>query len=116
MHYIDNVMYETKIFDADRWRALNPPGVGYSYSGALEMIQHDFDFVIQPHPEPGFLNGYCMADIYQDKAEVFSCLLIPSWYERVEPWLQSDPYLAAKFEFMKQALATMSPQMTEYSP
>lgn len=54
-----------------------------------------------------------MADIYQDKAEVFSCLLIPSWYERVEPWLRSDPYLAAKFEFMRQAMAAMSPQMAD---
>jgi len=29
----------------------------------------------------------------------------------VEPWLRSDPHLAAKFEFMREAMATMSPQM-----
>ena len=70
-------------------------------------------FIFQPHPQSGFLNGYCTADIYQDKAEVFSCLLIPSWYEKVKPWLRADSYLSAKFEFMKKAMAAMSPRMTE---
>lgn len=113
MHFIDNVMYESGIFDASRWAALNRPGTGYSYSGALDMINDNFSFVNEPHPSPGFLNGYSMADIYQDKAEVFACLLIPSWYKRVKPWLKTDPYLSSKFAYMKNALAKMSPLFTE---
>ena len=113
MHYIDNVMYSSKLFDADRWRSLNAPGRGYSYKGALDMIEDNYDYISEPHPEPGFLNGYCTADIYQDKAEVFACILIPSWYERVKPWLKDDPYLAAKFDFMKKAMKAMSPQLSE---
>ncbi|MDA3851833.1 MAG: hypothetical protein PF447_11240 [Spirochaetaceae bacterium] len=39
---------------------------------------------------PGFLNGYCQADIYQDNAEIFYYLLIPSLYTSVEFWLQQS--------------------------
>ena len=33
------------------------------------------------------------------------------WYRRVTPWFATDPYLVAKFEFLRRAMQAMSPEM-----
>ena len=56
---------------------------------------------------------HILADIYQDKAEVFSYLFITPLYKKAEDWMRSDPNLAAKFRFMRQALQALSPDFTD---
>lgn len=115
MHLMDNLLYSSGYFKSEEWHALNKEGTGYSQEGAIEMIRKNKEFIYTDHPLPGFLNGYCLADIYQDKAEVFSYLLTPGYYRKAEPFLKEDPYLRAKFDFMKTALARISPAFdTEY--
>ncbi len=113
MHVIDNLLCCRDHFDNAAWNGLNHPDATYSDKGALDMIREDFAQIAQDHPAPGFLNGYCRADIYQDKAEVFSYLLVGPYYRRAESWLSQDVHLARKFEFMKRALRALSPSFTE---
>ncbi len=63
---------------------------------------------------PGFLNGYSTADAYQDKAEVFACLLLPSWYKSVEAsCLKTDSFLNAKCAFARNAISEVSMAMND---
>ena len=105
---MDAIFYREGYFDNVAWHTLNPPGTNYSQKGAHDMIRENVDFVSEEHPAEGFLNGYCLADIYQDKAEVFSYLFVPGYYRKALDWLQSDRYLANKFAFMKDALSKIS--------
>lgn len=113
MHLIDNLMYGSRLFDNQKWAALNPPGTKYSHRGALDMIRENFSFIAEEHPQAGFLNGYCLADIYQDKAEIFSYLFIEAYYRKAQMWMKSDKYLSDKFKFMKEALRSISLEFTE---
>ena len=113
MHIIDNLLCCRDHFDNESWRSLNHPAASYSRKGALDMIREDFAMVRADHPSPGFLNGYCRADIYQDKAEVFSYLFVDSLYARAARWMEGDRWLAAKFDFMMNALGKLSPAFDE---
>lgn len=110
---MDSIFYQLGYFDNAEWDALNQPGVSYSQKGALDMIRENSSFVSEEHPAQGFLNGYCLADIYQDKAEVFSYLFAPTYYRKAQTWMRSDRYLAAKFDFMRSALRKISPGFSE---
>jgi hypothetical protein len=113
MHLIDNLFAAEGYFDNDRWAALNAPGSSYTQTGALAMIRDNPDYVSEEHPKRGFLNGYSLADIYQDKAEVFSWLFITPYYRKARGWMERDTYLRAKFDFMIRALNAMDPMLTE---
>jgi hypothetical protein len=106
MHYIEAIFPDR--FDNETWNSFNPGDFNYSFGGALEMISLNSTFVNKDHPSPGFLNGYCTADIYQDKAEVFSYLFVPSLYKKSSPWPEYDTYLKGKFDYMKNVLQSMS--------
>jgi hypothetical protein len=112
MHLIDNIFMSKGYFDNEKWAALNPPGDIYTQAGALAMIRDNPSYVSEEHPVKGFVNGYSLADIYQDKAEVFSWLFITPYYRKAHEWMEDDPFLKAKFDFMIGALGKMSPIFT----
>jgi hypothetical protein len=52
--------------------------------------------VLGEHPAPGFVTGYAMSAIEEDKAELYSYLMETAAYRRLKTWIESDSYLAAK--------------------
>ncbi len=109
MHLMDNIFYNDDYFNNRAWNDLNPPGDWYTSQGALAMIRNNSDFVSKEHPMPGFINGYCSADIYQDKAEVFAHLLIPVYYIKAFGW--NDSIINAKFASIYQSLKKIYPPL-----
>ncbi|MBN1685630.1 MAG: hypothetical protein JW852_03200 [Spirochaetales bacterium] len=113
MHLIDSDFAKKGYFDNGEWASFNPPGSSYRKTGALAMIRDDRDFVSEEHPQDGFVNGYSLADIYQDKAEVFSWLFITPYYKKAVGWMRNDPFLKTKFDFMIDELGRISPVFTK---
>lgn len=111
-HLIEKNYMFSGFFSNDRWKALNPPGT--EYSSVLEMAESNPRYALEEHPKTGFVTGYCLADVYQDKAETFSYLTIPSYYARAAAWMRNDGFLQAKFDFLKTGLRRISPTMSEY--
>lgn len=104
-HYLESVLYAGKGFRT-RWKELNP--LGFSYFDA-DLYLADPNSLYREHPSPGLCNGYCQADVYQDRAEVFSHIFVPTLYERALPWIEEDVILRSKFEEMQKNTAHAAP-------
>ena len=89
------------------WVALNPPGFEYgvySRGGVHETRSNSGKLTAE---YPGFLNLYSTGNLPDDKAEVFSYLMVihASMRERS----RQDPYLARKIALIKQRFAAVAP-------
>jgi len=80
------------------WESLNAPGFHYC-SGRSHFVK--------PCQTPGFLTNYSITAVEEDKAEVFSHLIVE--YNKVQLRCQKDPILKRKVERMKQLLQQFCP-------
>ncbi len=88
------------------WASLNPPGTRYGSGGwwmqtkGVGTLREDL---------PGFLTAYSTSAVEEDKAEVYSHLLLDPAF--VEKRAAADPAIAAKVARIKVLLATFEPAM-----
>jgi len=76
----------------------------------FELLQYTF---IQ-HPAPGFLNGYCMNDPYNDRAEVFAAYMVPDMYKRASRLFSGDRFLKKKFDRIRRELTAFFPGFSKH--
>lgn len=93
----------------ERWSSLNPKGVKYG-DGGWSAVYRD-DTLAMTDKYPGFLNHYSTTDAREDKAEVFSKLVVDPAH--VEGRIKKDAVLRAKVNLMKERLAGSCPDMDD---
>ena len=90
------------------WEIINPRNFRYSSVGVAEKLSHSVTLTDQ---HPGFLTDYSRSGVEEDKAEVFSNLIVHPAY--VEHRAKRDRVLKAKVRRMKYMLARFSPSMNK---
>ena len=97
----DGVLLEDK-----EWSAVDAAGL--QYRRYLREGINPFEFI---ETSPGFLTGYCLTTVTEDKAEVFAHLMVNGAY--VESRAKRDPLLRAKVDLVKGRLAAFCPQVDD---
>ena len=100
---------EGSVYADEAWAALNPPGFTYGTGG--RSAQGDANTSVLTDKRPGFLNLYSMTGVEEDKAEVFSNLLVDFAY--VERRARKEKVLWAKAELMRALLAAFCPEVND---
>ncbi|MHB9024735.1 MAG: prepilin-type N-terminal cleavage/methylation domain-containing protein [Armatimonadota bacterium] len=97
-HEIGHFLDWNDCFGTDsEWSALNPTGFTYGTGN--------------PWPAPGFLNGYCMVSVNEDKAETFSFMILDQKY--VTDAMKTDPIIKAKVRLLAIRLERVVPDMDQ---
>ncbi|HOD83155.1 MAG TPA: hypothetical protein PKG77_17195 [Phycisphaerae bacterium] len=86
----------------DDWDSLNG-GLARYRGGGVRV--RDPGAAACTHPSPGFVTGYAMASPAEDRAELYSTLLVVPLSVRVYKWAQSDMFLSHKIQYLKKMLA-----------
>src|SRR6185295_155361 len=88
----DGELYEDKV-----WKNLNLKGFHYG-SGGSALQNNPYAGLLEPAGS-GFLNAYSRSGVEEDKAEVFSCMMVHAGW--VELMARQDPILKIKTNRMK---------------
>jgi hypothetical protein len=105
-HMIDNL--QKKLRKDPEWGALNRPEFHYGRGG--ETVRN-LGAGVLTHNLPGFLTPYAMSAIEEDKAELYSHLLVDPDY--VRSLIKADPVIAAKVTLLKSRLKAWDSQFNE---
>ncbi|MEI6106426.1 MAG: putative zinc-binding metallopeptidase [Opitutae bacterium] len=103
-HLIDTASRDTP-GDAD-WVALNPKG--FVYGSATPITPGDNKGAQLTHPAPGFVTGYAMTALAEDKAEIFANLMVNDLKLRL--LLKQDEFLQTKVARLKKTLQEFCPK------
>lgn len=107
-HFID--FYDDwKLYQDDEWAALNPKDFSYKNGGA--NAQGDSSGSLLTEAYPGFFTTYSLSGVEEDKAEVFSILVVLATAAKERE--KKDTIIAAKIARMKQLLSRFCPQVDE---
>ncbi|HUN81734.1 MAG TPA: putative zinc-binding metallopeptidase, partial [Phycisphaerae bacterium] len=91
-----------------KWRVLNPRG--FSYSNPTEPTHNMFSTWWSIRAD-GFLTDYSMTNSVEDKAEVFSLLMVSTY--AVDKRAETDKVIRAKRDLMKQRLGAFCEEADE---
>lgn len=94
-----------EVYRDDEWSALNPPGFCYGPGGI--NVQHDAYGFFLIDDAPGFLTRYATSGVEEDKAEVFSRMIVVP--REVARRAEADPILARKVGRMKALMRSFEP-------
>lgn len=103
-HMVDQRM--KLIYRDPEWSKLNPPGFRYG-SGGAKMRTSGVGKLTDTIP--GFLTLYGTAAVEEDKAELFSHMIVDASF--VKDRAAHDPIVAAKIALLRQRLAKFDPAM-----
>lgn len=105
-HLIDECT-DTLLYQDAAWAELNAAEFNYGFGGAL--AQNDPRQGMLDDQLAGFLTPYAMTGIEEDKAEVFTFLILRPEY--VEKRMTTDLLLARKVALLKQQLRSYVPEL-----
>jgi hypothetical protein len=105
-HLID---YSDGAIEVDKqWASANPAGFAYENQRGASNDPWGAEFTQNC---TGFLTRYCLQAIEEDKAEIFSHLIVNGAY--VEERAKRDPLLRAKVNMLKSAISRFSAEIDE---
>lgn len=99
-HIVD-VRDDGLLYEDERWRILNPDDFQYGKGGAAALDNSATGILTNKYP--GFLTHYATTGVEEDKAEVFSHLIVNG--DLVSKRTEDDPVLKEKVEFIKALTA-----------
>jgi len=106
-HAIDSADDFNGLFD-NRWKKLNTPGFVYNE----DLIQGQEPRQRRTLRETrGFISSYAMQAVHEDKAEVFSHMIVD--YKGIEALAKKDPILERKMHRMKELMNSVSSEFDE---
>jgi hypothetical protein len=105
-HMVDQRMQ--LLYKDAEWSKLNPAGFRYGSGGALMRTSGVGELTTKI---PGFVTPYATAALEEDKAELFSHMVIDGAF--VRDLARKDKVVAAKIALLKQRLAKFDPGMGE---
>lgn len=112
-HMLEQQLYGTAYYQDPAWLALNPAGFAYGNGGAMTRQAEAAAF---SHPAPGFLNGYAMSGIEEDKAEIWTVIWASDSWQQVNGIFAQDPVLAAKLRLLIKQLQCKAPDLQQAWP
>ncbi|OJW16401.1 MAG: hypothetical protein BGO49_18835 [Planctomycetales bacterium 71-10] len=98
-----------QVYRDDAWSALNPKGFRYGPGG--RNVQEDALGSLFADDVPGFLTRYAASGVEEDKAEVFSRLIVAP--REVARRAAADPILARKVARMKSLMKSFEPAVDD---
>jgi hypothetical protein len=101
-HFVDRAMSNKA--DQAGWLALNAGG--FRYTGRDVAYSQRLD-----HPGPGFVTGYAMSSLWEDRAELFAALFAEHAYPRLREIARSDPIVRHKLRHLIRFLQRIDPAM-----
>lgn len=107
-HFVD-YRDDGDVYRDDAWSALNPPDFFYGPGG--RNLQNDPSASLLTDKIPGFLTSYATSGVEEDKAEVFSRLILAP--REVQRRADADPIVGRKVARMKHLLRTFDPSVDE---
>lgn len=107
-HFVD--FYDDwKLYQDDEWAALNPKDFTYGSGGKDAQDQATASLLTEKYP--GFFTLYSRTGVEEDKAEVFSILVVLAATAKARE--AKDPIIAAKIARMKQLLTRFTPTVDQ---
>ena len=107
-HMLEQQLYGSAYYQDPAWLALNPAGFRYGNGGAATREPAAAKF---SHPAAGFLNGYAMSGIEEDKAEIWTVIWAADSWAQVSMLFEQDAILAAKLRLMLRQIQCQLPAM-----
>ena len=101
-HMLEQQLFGSAYYKDPLWGALNAPGFVYGNGGAAERRR---TLAAYNHPYPGFVNGYAMTGLEEDKAEIWTVLWLDHNWQQIYPMLKDDCILVAKINYMMTQMA-----------
>lgn len=98
-----------EVYRDDAWSALNPPGFRYGPGG--RDVQDDALGFFLVDDVPGFLTRYATSGVEEDKAEVFSRMIVAP--REVARRAAADPILARKVARVKALMRSFEPSVDD---
>lgn len=98
-----------QVYRDDAWAALNPDGFRYGDGG--RAMQEDALVSLLVADLPGFLTRYATAGVEEDKAEVFSRMIVAP--REVARLAAADPILARKVRRIKTLMRSFDPAVDD---
>lgn len=98
-HMID-WLDDYKVYQDDQWKQLNHKQFTYGRGG--KYVQHDPTMGLVQNKTPGFLTRYSMQGVEEDKAELFSFMMMDP--QLVRRRITQDAILRAKVNRLKQLM------------
>jgi len=86
-----------RLYEDERWKLLNPPDFRYGNGGAAALNNPDTGALTNKYP--GFLTHYSTTGVEEDKAEVFSHLIVSRQF--VEKRVKEDQVLKEKVDLIR---------------
>lgn len=110
-HIVEETHFKNVYFKDPGWLALNPPD--FSYGAGGDTAYEDAEGANAQHPRKGFVTGYAMYAPEEDKAEIYSYLMVTPYYKKLMEWAKTDSALSKKVSYMKKFIKQVSPEMDE---
>lgn len=104
-HVVELQTYRDRYFHPDTWDSFNPPE--FRYLGSHEAYISDMDLREGEYPRQGFVTGYAMINAWEDGAETFSYVMTPDLVPKLQMWMDTDPYLRAKVEYLAEKMSNV---------
>jgi hypothetical protein len=109
LFHIVDLRDDGKLYKDNEWLAINADSFHYGNGGV--SLQSDSTSGNLLDKEAGFLSNYSMSGVEEDKAELFSFLIVSPKF--VEKRAERDRMLASKVERMKSLLVSFCPQLND---
>lgn len=112
-HMLEQQLYGSAYYQDPEWLLLNPDGFAYGKGGAATRDPQAAAF---SHPAPGFINGYAMSGIEEDKAEIWTVIWANDSWQQVKAMFEQDAVLAAKLRLLIKQLQCKAPALKQAWP
>ncbi|WP_337173048.1 hypothetical protein [Paludisphaera sp.] len=108
-YHIVDYRDDGEVYRDDDWSALNPPGFSYGRGGINAQDDALGFFLVDD--TPGFLTSYATSGVEEDKAEVFSRMIVAP--REVARRARADPVLSRKVARMKSLMKGFEPSIDD---
>ncbi len=109
-HMLEEEWNGSAYFKDPEWAKLNPKKFHYGAGGAAARNP---SVTTLRRPRPGFVNGYAMSGLEEDKAEVWALLFVPREWRLLAKWRLGDKILANKVLFLERFALAKCKHMNE---
>lgn len=112
VHYFEESYFGDVYHKDPIWASYNTAGFSYGGGGGT-CYEPGNSCVTGEHPAQGFVTGYSMSGMEEDKAELYGYLFETTEYKQLKTWMQTDPVLQKKYDHYTALIRKVVPGMDE---
>ena|SRR3989344_2811395 len=111
-YHLIEYSYFGDFYNSDNiWSSFNNPDFKYISAGKDAYASSDYQH--QAHPSEGFVSTYSRYALEEDKAEIYAYIMVTEDYRNILEWVESDPILLKKVNYMKNFMQSHSSSMDD---